>query len=89
MELAEGRTLRDALGGGALSPRRALIVARQILLGLQLAHPERHRAPRPQARERHAAAGRRGRRQVRVVKLLDFGLVKLLGIAPRCSAPTG
>ncbi len=33
MELAEGQTLRDALGGGALAPRRALVITREIRWG--------------------------------------------------------
>jgi serine/threonine protein kinase len=81
MELVDGPTLRAALAGGALAPRRALVIARQILLGLGLAHATGivHRDLKPE-NVMLATAGAPGARY-EVVKVLDFGLVKLIGVA--------
>jgi serine/threonine protein kinase len=81
MELVDGRTLRAALGDGALAPRRALVIARQILLGLGLAHASGvvHRDLKPE-NVMLATAGTAGA-TYEIVKLLDFGLVKLIGLA--------
>jgi eukaryotic-like serine/threonine-protein kinase len=81
MELVEGRTLRAALGDGALAPRRALVIARQMLLGLGLAHASGvvHRDLKPE-NVMLATAGATGA-TYEIVKLLDFGLVKLIGLA--------
>src|SRR3954453_11594186 len=38
MEFAEGETLSDILDHGALNPRRAVRIARQVLAGLSHAH---------------------------------------------------
>src|SRR5205085_2429373 len=71
-ELLEGETLRERLGRGALAPRRAVDAALQIAQGLAAAHERGiiHRDLKPEniflTRDGH-------------VKILDFGLVKLVG----------
>ena len=69
-ELLEGETLRDRLGGGALSRRKALEYARQIATGLAAAHGRgiTHRDLKPE----NLFLTRDGR-----IKILDFGLAKL------------
>ncbi len=69
-ELLEGETLRDRLGGGALSRRKALEYARQIATGLAAAHARgiTHRDLKPE----NLFLTRDGR-----IKILDFGLAKL------------
>jgi len=81
MELVEGRTLRDAIDAGPLAPRQALVVARQLLDALGHAHQTGivHRDLKPE-NIMLARAGRPGA-EYEVVKVLDFGVVKLLGIA--------
>ena len=69
-ELLEGETLRSALAGGRLSPRRATDHALQIAHGLAAAHEKGivHRDLKPE----NLFVTRDGR-----VKILDFGLAKL------------
>jgi serine/threonine protein kinase len=69
-ELLEGETLRDRLGGGSISARRATDYALQIAQGLAAAHDKGivHRDLKPE----NIFITRDGR-----VKILDFGLAKL------------
>jgi len=70
-ELLEGETLRERLGHGALPRRKALDYARQIASGLAAAHKKgiAHRDLKPE----NLFLTRDGR-----VKILDFGLAKLI-----------
>ena len=70
-ELLEGATLRDILRKGALSRRKAIEYARQIANGLAAAHDKGiiHRDLKPE----NLFITRDGR-----VKILDFGLAKLM-----------
>jgi serine/threonine protein kinase len=70
-ELLEGETLRTRLRGGPLSPRRAMDYAIQIARGLAAAHEKGivHRDVKPE----NIFITTDGR-----VKILDFGLTKLL-----------
>jgi Tol biopolymer transport system component len=70
-ELLEGETLRAALAGGRLSPRRAVDYALQIAHGLAAAHEKGivHRDLKPE----NVFVTRDGR-----AKILDFGLAKLI-----------
>ena len=81
MELVRGESVADLLEEGPLHPRRALVIARQTLLGLGHAHQLGlvHRDLKPDniMVER---AGQPGREFDRI-KLLDFGVVKLLSDA--------
>src|SRR5205085_9320106 len=69
-ELLDGRTLRDALGGGALPTVMALDHARQLAHGLAAAHAKGviHRDLKPE----NLFITEQG-----VVKILDFGIAKL------------
>src|SRR5256886_9186464 len=69
-ELLEGETLREALSGGKLSPRKAIDYALQIAHGLAAAHEKGivHRDLKPE----NLFVLSDGR-----VKILDFGLAKL------------
>ncbi len=76
MEFVEGGTLADVLDVGPLPPRRALHVIRQVLAGLAHAHARGilHRDLKP-ANVMIVSAVETDD----FVKILDFGLAKLLG----------
>ena len=84
-ELLDGETLRQRLATAALSPRKAIDYALQIVRGLAAAHEMgiAHRDLKPE----NLFVTRDGR-----VKILDFGLAKLLGPrvgkADQTNAPT-
>jgi serine/threonine protein kinase len=75
MERVVGRTLGNALSQGRLEPRQALVFARQILDGVGHAHARGlvHRDLKP---DNILLAPMNGWERV---KIIDFGLVKLLG----------
>jgi eukaryotic-like serine/threonine-protein kinase len=77
MEMVEGRPLGDLLEDGPLAPARALAVTRQALDGLGFAHQHGfiHRDLKP---DNLMVLGTPGNEHV---KVLDFGLVKLVGLA--------
>jgi serine/threonine protein kinase len=81
MELARGRSLAEALCDGALAPRRAQVIARQVLDGVGHAHGAGfvHRDLKPE-NVMLVPAGEPGR-EWEQAKILDFGLVKLIGDA--------
>jgi serine/threonine protein kinase len=81
MELARGGSLADALSVGPLAPRRALVIARQVLAGVGHAHAAGfvHRDLKPE-NVMLVQAGEPGR-EWEQAKILDFGLVKLVGDA--------
>ncbi len=70
-ELLEGQTLRERINGAALPPRKAIDYAQQIAHGLAAAHEKGiiHRDLKPE----NVFITREGR-----VKILDFGLAKLI-----------
>jgi Tol biopolymer transport system component len=72
-ELLEGETLRGALAGGRFSPRKSIDFAIQIAHGLAAAHEKGivHRDLKPE----NLFLTREGR-----VKILDFGLAKLVQV---------
>ena len=75
MERVAGRTLAKAVSAGRLEPRQALVLARQILEGVGHAHARGfvHRDLKP---DNILLAPMNGWERV---KIIDFGLVKLLG----------
>ncbi len=94
-ELVRGGTLRDALADGPLESLRALAITRQILDALGHAHamgvvhrdikPENIMlaggpAGGPDSEPEMERAGERGRGEI--VKILDFGVAKLIGDTP-------
>src|SRR3982074_847731 len=82
-ELLDGETLRDRLRGGSIAVRKALDYALQIAHGLAAAHERGiiHRDLKPE----NLFITKDGR-----IKILDFGLAKLLPSQPdpEGSAPT-
>jgi len=85
MELLDGQTLRERLNGGSVPPRKAVDYALQIAQGLGAAHEKgiAHRDLKPE----NLFVTKDGR-----VKILDFGLAKLLpavsGTESGTAAPT-
>ena len=79
MELVDGRTLREVLHGGALPTRRLLDLAYQMADGLAKAHAAGivHRDLKPE----NVMVTKDG-----AVKILDFGLAKLLKEQPEESS---
>ena len=77
MEKVEGPTLGQQLRGGALAPRHALVIARQLLDGIGHAHSHGivHRDLKPDNVILVPMGGWDR------VKVIDFGLVKLMGDA--------
>ena len=82
MELLEGQTLRDRLASGALPVRKAVPIAAQIAQGLAAAHDHgiAHRDLKPE----NLFLTRDDR-----VKILDFGLAKLLDPGGAATTVTG
>jgi predicted Ser/Thr protein kinase len=82
MEYVEGVNLRQLEQTGKLSPREALKIIPQICDALQFAHEEGivHRDIKPE----NVMLDKKGR-----VKITDFGLAKILGIAPEGPRLTG
>jgi len=81
MELVRGTPLGELLEAGAIAPRRTLVLVRQVLEALAHAHARGivHRDLKPD-NIMIATVGEPGR-EYEQVKLLDFGLVKLVGEA--------
>ena len=89
MELLRGRSVAGELAAGPLGARRTLVIARQILDALGHAHSQGaiHRDLKPD----HiflTPAGEPGRQYERA-KLIDFGLVKLVGPAAALEGDAG
>jgi serine/threonine protein kinase len=80
-ELLEGESLKDRLGGGAIPVRKAVGIAVQIAHGLAAAH-ERHIVHRD-LKPANVFLTRDG-----TVKILDFGLAKLVEEVPPEGAET-
>jgi eukaryotic-like serine/threonine-protein kinase len=72
-----GETLTEVIKKGAMGPRRAIFVARQILAGLEHAHTLRvvHRDIKPDNVFITQVAGFED-----FVRILDFGLAKIIGL---------
>ena len=81
MELVRGRSLGQLLETGPLGPRRSLVIARQVLEALAHAHAQGiiHRDLKPD----NLMIVRVGQppHERELVKLLDFGILKLVGDA--------
>lgn len=82
MEYVDGANLRHVIEAGALKPEEALAIVPQICQALQFAHNEGvvHRDIKPE----NILVDKQGR-----VKIADFGLAKLLGVAPAEFSLTG
>ncbi len=80
MELVEGRTLRDVIDEGPLPVERALAITRQILRALAYAHGHGvlHRDLKPGNVVAFTPDVIDGEEPEPVVKVLDFGLAKLV-----------
>jgi serine/threonine-protein kinase len=80
MERVAGTTLTEAIAAGPLAPRRALVIARQVLAGLGHAHDQgiTHRDLKPDNILLVQAPARDGGTWEQA-KLVDFGLAKLVG----------
>ncbi|HEX6984341.1 MAG TPA: protein kinase, partial [Planctomycetaceae bacterium] len=81
MEYIEGPTLRQVVAGRTADPKQALEIVRQVCDALQYAHDKGvvHRDIKPE----NILLDARGR-----VKIADFGLAKLLGLAePHAGSP--
>jgi serine/threonine-protein kinase len=83
MELLQGTLLSNALGHGRLAPRRALVIARQMLVGLDQAHRlgVTHRDVKPQNVMLIDVNG------LETVKLFDFGIAANERAAMKLTAP--
>jgi predicted Ser/Thr protein kinase len=81
MEYVDGVTLRQLLGSGRVAPREALAIVPQICDALQFAHDHGivHRDIKPE----NILLDRRGR-----VKVADFGLARIIGVAEAAAAVT-
>ena len=79
MELIEGEQLRDILSRGALSPERALDLARDVANGLAKAHEKR--IVHWDLKSANIMVTEEG-----VPKIIDFGLAKLLELLEADSA---
>jgi serine/threonine protein kinase len=81
MELVPGRTLRDILNDGPIPLAKALDIALQVAEGVGVAHVAGivHRDLKPG----NVMVTERGR-----VKVLDFGLAKLVGVGSLADQPT-
>jgi len=79
MELLEGLTLEDVLDEAPVDPDRAIDIAAEVLEGLAYAHDQHvvHRDLKP-ANVFLCLGGRGGDPTKDAVKLLDFGLAKIL-----------
>jgi serine/threonine-protein kinase len=83
MDLVAGKTLNEVLAEGALPPARALAIARQLLAGLVHAHAQGiiHRDIKPENIVLEEGPDPDDR-----VRLLDFGLAKLVDSQPNATA---
>jgi eukaryotic-like serine/threonine-protein kinase len=81
MELVHGDNLDDLLAEGPLGARRTLVLVRQVLDAIGHAHAAGmvHRDLKPE--NMMVVGEQRPGGRVEIIKLLDFGLVKLLGAA--------
>jgi eukaryotic-like serine/threonine-protein kinase len=77
MELVRGAAVAELIAAGPLHPRRALVILRQALLGAGYAHQHGlvHRDLKPE--NLMVTAVGEGAGAYELVKVLDFGLVKL------------